>query len=118
MAWPESLTADQQRAVTDFTLNLRSFASLLAQAVLLGQQINVAYGGGIGTYVNSLQATDVIPNTSGLAGSQDLVQADVGNLAGWAALISNPATAPAAGSYAGALAMGTMVKAAGINATL
>jgi hypothetical protein len=113
MAWPESLTADQQTNVIAYANVGRTISQLAIQLVLLTQQYNTAWGGGIATLVNSLQSTDLIPNTSGLPGSQDLDQADMGNIATWAALICNSANTVAEGSLAGSLAFGTFVKAAG-----
>lgn len=119
MAWPESLTADQQTAVLAFTTNCRSFAAQLAQLNILGAAISAAWAGGISTYVSSLQSGDIIPNVSSLAGSQDLQQADVANIAGYATTISNPANASqGTGGYSSAFIQALLIKAAGINASI
>jgi hypothetical protein len=117
--WPGTLTADQQKAVTDFTLSQRAWAAQLAQLNELGASIGAAWFGGINALVGSLQAGDIIPNTSGLSGSQDLLQADVTNLALWANALSNPANGDqGTGAYASVGIQQTCVKAAGINASV
>jgi hypothetical protein len=119
MAWPESLTADEQAAFLAFTTNLRSWSAQLARLNILGNAIASAWSGGISTLNGKLQGGDVIPNASSLAGSQDLSQADVGNLAAWAQSLCNPANADqGTGSYASGLIQSTLVKAAGINASI
>src|SRR5579859_4601526 len=90
MSWPESLTPSQQAAVQSFATSCRTFAAQLAQLNILGAAIGAEWAGGVSTLVGSLQSGDLIPNTSGLAGSQDLSQADVSNLAGYATNIANP----------------------------
>ena len=119
MAWPETLTADQQKAVTDFTQSLRQWAASLAQLNALGTAIGAAWFGGINDLVGGLQSGDIIPNVSGLAGAQDLLPADVTNLALWANTLANPANADqGTGAYASVGIQQTCVKAAGINATV
>jgi hypothetical protein len=119
MAWPATLTTGQQKAVTDFTTSARAWAAQLEQLNVLGASVGAAWFGGINALVGGLQAGDLIPNTSGLAGSQDLTQADVTNLALWAFAHSNPANADqGTGAYASAGIQQTCVKAAGINATI
>ena len=90
MAWPESLTSEQQEAVQSFVTSCRSWAAGLAQLNVLGAAIGAANFGGISTLLGDLQTTDVIPNTSGLAGSQDLLVSDVTSLASWAWAMANP----------------------------
>ena len=119
MAWPESLTASQQAAVQSFATSCRSFAAGLSQLNILAAAIGAEWAGGVSTLVNSLQSGDLIPNTSGLAGSQDLAPADVANLAGYATNISNPNNADqGAGGYNGSFIQALCVKAAGINAAI
>ena len=119
MAWPESLTTDQQAAFLAFTTSLRSWAAALAQLNVLGAAIAAEWSGGMSALNGDLQSGDVIPNASGLAGSQDLSQADVGNLAAWASALCNTSNSDqGTGSYASGLIQSTCVKAAGINAVL
>lgn len=119
MAWPETLTADQQTAVTDFCNSVRAFSALLGRACSLGSAIGAAWAGGISTLVGDLESGDSVPNTSGLAGSQNLVPADISNLAGYATVISDPSNASqGTGSFNGAFIKALCVKAAGVNATL
>ena len=119
MAWPENLTADQQTAVEAFTTSLRSWGAGLAQLNILGAAIGADWFGGISTLVAGLQTTDLVPNISGLAGSQDLTAADVTNLALWANALSNPANSDQrTGAYASVGIQQTCVKAAGINASI
>jgi len=120
MAWPGSLTTEQQTAVQDFTTSCRTWAALLAQMNILGAAIGAANAGGISTLLSDLQTTDVIPNTSGLAGSQDLLASDVISLASWAWAAANPqnTTSAGGGAYATVGIQQTCVKAAGINASI
>lgn len=119
MAWPESLTTDQQLAVTSFVTSCRSFSAQLSQLNILGAAIGAAWAGGISILVGDLSSGDLIPNTSGLAGSQDLSQADVSNIAGYATNISNPANSDqGTGGYNGGFIAALFVKAAGINAAI
>lgn len=119
MAWPESLTANQQAAVEAFATNLRSWAALLAQINIVGGAISSAWNGGISTMVGTLQTTDVIPNTSGLAGAQDLLASDVTNLANWASTLANSSNSvQGTGSMASVGIQQTCVKACGINAAI
>jgi len=119
MAWPEGLTADQQKAVTDFTQSLRAWSAQLAQLNSLGAAIGAAWFGGINGLVGSLQSSDIIPNVSGLAGAQDLSPADLTSLAQWANALSNPLNSDqGTGAYASVGIQQLCVKAAGINATV
>jgi hypothetical protein len=119
MAWPETLTASQQKAVTDFALSARTWAAQLQQLNILGASVSAAWFGGVNALVAGLQSGDLIPNTSGLAGSQDLTPGDLTNLALWANALSNPANADqGTGAYASVGIQQTCVKAAGINASI
>ncbi len=119
MAWPESLTSPQQEAVQSFTTSVRSFSAQLGQLCVLANAIGAEWSGGVSTLVGDLSGGDVIPNTSGLAGSQDLLASDVSALAGYAINISNPANASqGTGGYNGSFIQSLCVKAAGINASI
>ncbi len=119
MAWPGSLTSEQQEAVKDFATAVRSFSALLGQANTMGGAIGAEWGGGVEGLVGGLTDGDLIPNTSGLAGSQDLTKADLTNLAGYAIVISDPASGnQGTGGYNGGFIHALLVKAAGINASI
>jgi len=71
------------------------------------------------TLVGDLSSGDIVPNTSGLAGSQDLLASDITDIAGYAINISNPANASqGTGGYNGSFILALAVKAAGINASI
>jgi hypothetical protein len=119
MAWPESLTVEEQQAVQDHCTSCRSWSALLSQINNLGAAIAASWSGGISTLVGDLQPGDTIPNTSGMAGSQDLTTTDVTNLSQWANALSNQASSDqGTGAYASLLIQQTLVKAAGINASV
>jgi hypothetical protein len=66
--------------------------------------------------VGDLQSTEVIPNTSGLAGSQDLLASDLTSLVDWAFALSNPANSDqGTGACASVRIQQLCVKAACIN---
>lgn len=116
MAWPESLTVDQQQNVIDFANSCRSWAAMNTRLNILSAAIAAAWSGGISTLVGSLQAADQIPNTSGLAVAQDLQQADVSNLANWATAHCSTTNADqGTGSFNSGLIQAVCIKAAGIN---
>jgi hypothetical protein len=119
MAWPGTLTEDEQKTVTDFDVTCRSFMMNLSQLSILGSKIAAGWAGGISTLVNSLDPTDLIPNTSGLAGSQPMGPADVANIATYSTEISDENNATqGTGGYNGAFIQALGVKAAGINASI
>lgn len=117
MAWPESLTTDQQAAVEQFCNNLRSWAILVWQANNLGLAIAADWSGSIQALVNTLQSTDLVPNTSGLAGAQPLLPADITSLESWANAMSNPSNpTQGTGGFSSLGIQQLLAKAAGINA--
>ncbi len=117
MAWPGPLTADQQNAVITTADNIRSWSAKLTALNELGIQIGAAWNGGVSTMVGSLQSGDLIPTHSSYAGAQQLVPADVTNLAGYAINSSDAsAQTQGTGAYASAFILALCVKAAGINA--
>ena len=119
MAWPEALTANQQTAVESFSTSCRTWCAALAQLNILGAAIGAAWFGGINTLVGDLQSTDLVPNVSGLAGSQDLTATQVTNIALWANTLANPANSDqGTGSYASVGIVQTCIAAAGINASI
>lgn len=118
-----SLTVSQQKQIEDLSTSCRSFSSQLSKLCILGSAIASNWSGGTATLVASLNSGEIIPNTTGLDGAQDLSPADVSNLAGYATTISNPSNSPngnsndsTAGSYSSAFIKALLVKACGINA--
>src|SRR6516164_3794586 len=59
--WPGALTEEEQKTVTDFDVNCRSFMVALSQLTILGSKIAAGWAGGIADLVNSLASTDLIP---------------------------------------------------------
>jgi hypothetical protein len=74
MATWASLTPEQQAVVSNWQNLQRGWANLQAKANDLGQQVDTAYNAQVSPL--SLGNTEVIPNTSGLAGAQSLVYGD------------------------------------------
>ena len=117
MATWASLTAEQQSAVEGLANSLRSFAQHVAQASDLGVNLGAAWNGGVNAVVASLGSTEIIPNTSGLAGAQALLPADITNFVGYAINISDPANASqGTGGYNSGFIRALAVKLAGYNA--
>lgn len=115
--WNE-LTPQEQSQVLDLTNSCRSYAKELAQLANLGDGVGSAWDGGTATVVNSLDSTAVIPNTTSLAGAQDLSPADVTNMAGYAIDLSNPANNQSGGGYNTAFHRALDVKMTGIINTV
>jgi hypothetical protein len=117
--WPGALTEEEQKTVTDFDVNCRSFMVALSQLTILGSKIAAGWAGGIADLVNSLASTDLIPNTSGLHGAQPMGPADIGNIATYATQISDETNASqGTGGYNDKFIQALGVKAAGINASI
>ena len=113
-AWPATLTADEQTAVIEFANLLRGWASQCMKLDTLSNTIEAGWSGGISTMVAKLGNSDLVPNTSGLAGSQPLTEADIGNLASWAGSYSNVNNpTQGTGGFCSGLIQSTCVKAAG-----
>jgi hypothetical protein len=74
MATWASLTAEQRDIVGAWQNMQRGWASQQAKANDLGQQVDTAYNAQVSPL--NLGGTEVIPNTSGLAGAQSLVYND------------------------------------------
>ncbi len=116
-AWAD-LTPEQQSQVQNLVNPVRSFVAELARVATHGIAASADWNGGTSTIVNSLDADAVIPSTSGLAGAQGLVKADVINMVGYLIDLSNPANNTSGGGYNTAFHRALFVKAAGINASL
>lgn len=78
MAYPETLTANQQTTLLNFMTSLRPnlllFSKLINNLALLD---NVWNGGGVKAINALLQAADVIPDNTGLSGATPLTAADL-----------------------------------------
>lgn len=118
MATYASLTADQQALVQSFVNGLRG-ADIKLQAVMSDALVlGAAWNGGVSTIVQSLDAGETIPNTSGLDGAQGLAPADVTNTAGYFIDMSNSANTVGGGGYNTPFHQALRVKFAGINASI
>lgn len=118
-----SLTLPQQEQVQDLTNNIRSLASLMSEVSILSAAIGASWNGGTSTLVQGLTNTEIIPNTSGLAGAQPLAPADVTNFAGYAITFADPTKSPngtdgTGGGYSSAFIQALRVKLCGINASI
>lgn len=78
MATYDSLTADEKDDIQYVTNQIRAHYGSLARflVVLDGIRIDALARGYIGL-INGLDASEVVPNTSGLGGSEDLTKEDL-----------------------------------------
>ena len=118
MATYASLTPEQQDSVQSLVNALRAAYIALQAAAKQGQIMGAAWNGGISTIVNSLDAGETIPNTSGYAGAQGLAPADVVNSVGYFIDLSNPSNNTGGGGYNTAFHQALRVKFSGINASV
>lgn len=124
MATWASLSQAQQDAVQSLVNAERGLAQQMARVTQLASAISAAWNGGISDVVGTLGANEVIPSTSGLAGAQGVVPADVTNFAGYAIVFSDPARSPTGssdtggGGYSSNFIHALEVKLCGINASL
>ena len=116
MATWASLTTEQQNAVQAVANAQRSFSMHAAQAADLGINLSAAWSGGVSAIVATLGSTEIIPNTSGLAGAQSLLPGDMTNVAGYAINMSDPSSAQGGtGGYNTGFIRALWVKFAGLN---
>ncbi len=80
MATYASLTVEQQNILQNHTNLLRAWAGEQARANNHGSAINSSYNAQVSTILSSLDAGEVIPQTSGLAGSASLTKEEVTTL--------------------------------------
>ena len=81
MAWPGSLTAEEQEIVKVFVDQLfRSNILRVVQGINLSRGIKIAWDSQISAMFGDLAAGDVIPNGSGLDGAASLTKAQVTSL--------------------------------------
>lgn len=118
MATYASLTDEQKDQVQSVLNAVRSAAAVLANLANQGQAIGAAWDGGIATLVNGLDPTEVIPQTSGLAGAQPVAPADLINFAGYLIDLSNPSNQQASGGYNTPFHQALRVKLCGVNAAI
>jgi hypothetical protein len=84
MAWPGTLTEEEQDIVTVFTDQLDRAAFVrLVQALNLCNGAHEEWTNRVSALFGKLAADDVIPNTGGLAGSEALTKAEWTTLLGW-----------------------------------
>lgn len=78
MAYPESLTPNQQLAIQAFVPQLRSNMLQFAKLVNNFALLNTVWGNGGVQAINAILAgADVVPDGTGLAGAQTLSSADL-----------------------------------------
>lgn len=86
------LSPQQQSQVLALVDAERGYAQQLAKLNNLGAGIASAWAGGTGTIVGSLDSTAIIPNDTGLTAAQPVAPADVTNLYGYCANMSDPSS--------------------------
>ena len=76
MATYDSLTQEEKEIVEAFERNFRGWVNDLARLLVAARALDAAYdaNGGAGSIVSTLDNGEEIPNTSGIAGAQTLVQ--------------------------------------------
>jgi len=84
MATYESLTPEQKAIATETQKQIRALHGQLARTLNQARSLQAAIdaSGGLRDIVLSLDPTEVIPNTSGLAGSHDLSRGELSQLVG------------------------------------
>ena len=80
MALYTDLTTEQQNILQDFTNLCRAWAGEQARVNNHGDAINTTYNAQVVTILSSLDTGEVIPQTSGLAGSASLTKEEVTTL--------------------------------------
>ena len=107
-----SLTEEQRESVDALCVMVRPLAGELARTLEKFQGVTSYWTGNVETILGALQSSDVIPNTTGLAGAQGLTKAELTNLIGY--MITASATADgASGSYNSNYHRSLYAKAAG-----
>ena len=86
----QDLTPEQQASVQALSQVLRPLAGEFARLLAKFEVATSYYVGNVETMIAGLDASDPIPNTSGLAGAQDLTKEQFVNLMGY--LIVSSAT--------------------------
>ena len=78
MATYDSLTAEQKELVAVWERNMRGWLNSLAALIASGRALDAALeaSNGPGALLDSLDLTEVVPNSSGIAGAQNLTKAE------------------------------------------
>jgi hypothetical protein len=77
------LTAEQKAAVDAMGVLVRPLTGELARLLEKFQAVVAGYTGNVETILGDLQASDAIPNTTGLTGAQSLTKEEFVNLVGY-----------------------------------
>lgn len=77
MATYESLSPSQKALLNDMVTLSRSWAGEQARTNNHGEAINTTYNASVSAILASLDAGEVVPNQSGLAGAADLTKEEV-----------------------------------------
>jgi hypothetical protein len=80
MATYASLTAAQQKVLADYDTAIRPVAGQLARVLTRMQAVNDQYNASASAVLAALTTTETVPNTTTLAGSQDLLQTELVNM--------------------------------------
>jgi len=108
----ETLTQEQRDSVDALAQMVRALSGTLARTLEQFQAVNSYWTGNIETILSGLQASDVIPNKTGLAGAQGLTKSELTNLVGYMIVASATADG-ASGSYNSNYHRSLYAKAAG-----
>ncbi len=77
MATYASLTTEQKNILAAFTNNLRAWCGEMARTNNHADASNTSYNSFVTTILSSLDAGEIVPNTSGLPGAQSLTKEEV-----------------------------------------
>ncbi len=72
-----SLTPAQLKSLTDYMQLLRSFAITMGKAMTVADAINAQYATNVFTILNSVTGTEVLDDSTGLAGAVPLKVSDI-----------------------------------------
>ena len=77
MALYSELTTEQQNLLQAFLNNIRGWSGEQGRTNNHGEAFNDDYNAQVSAIISSLDAAEVIPNTSGLAGAASIVKEDL-----------------------------------------
>ena len=77
MATYAELTNEQRALLQAFLNNVRAWSGEQARTNNHGDALNTSYNAQVSAIISSLDAAEVIPNTSGLAGAASIVKEDL-----------------------------------------
>lgn len=92
------LTTEQKASIQALAQVMRGMSGELARLLERMQVVSAYYVGNVENDISSLDGSDLIPNTSGLEGAEDLTKAEFQNLAGYFIVASTTADGTT-GSY-------------------